>query len=100
MIVVYGMTVSPTMPFLMRAVLKNIDVKGSTMGSRREFGDMVRFVRSNKIHPVVSKVVKTNSSGLSDIASIDSLFEDMRSGSQFGKLVLRFGPPSNDDSKL
>lgn len=89
------MTVSPKMPFLMQAVLKNIDVKGSTMGSRQEFKEMVDYVRAKKIHPVVSRTLQT---GLDDLAAIDGLFEDMKQGKQFGKLVIDFG--GNAPSKL
>lgn len=92
---VYGMTVSPTMPFLMSAVLKNIDVRGSTMGSRKEFRDMVNFVKTHKVHPVVSRVVQAD---LSDVSALDGLFQDMKDSRQFGKLVIEFGKPA--DSKL
>ncbi|KAL2851805.1 hypothetical protein BJX68DRAFT_254777 [Aspergillus pseudodeflectus] len=88
---IYGMTVSPVMPFLMQAVLKNIDVRGSTMGSRKEFKDMVDFVKTHKVRPVVSRVVQSE---LSDIAALDGLFQDMKEGKQFGKLVLEFGKSS------
>lgn len=37
-------------------VLKNIDLVGSTMGSRAEFKEMVAFVDKHKIKPVVSNV--------------------------------------------
>lgn len=84
------------MPFLMQAVLKNIDVRGSTMGSRKEFKDMVDFVKANKIYPVVSRTVQSE---LDDLASLDSLFDDMKQGKQFGKLVIEFGKPSSG-SKL
>ena len=80
----YGMTVSPTMPWGMQAVLKNIELKGSTMGSRKEFREMVKFVRQKQIRPVVSRVVK----GLKNLEGIESLFADMRDGRQFGKLVI------------
>ena len=80
------MTVSPKMDFLMSAVLRNIEVRGSTMGSRKEFADMVAFVREKKLVPVVSRTVH----GL-DIAQIDSLFDDMKNASQFGKLVVTLG---------
>lgn len=83
------------MPFLMQAVLKNIDVRGTTMGSRKEFKDMIEFVKANKIHPVISRVVQTD---LSDIEGLDSLFQDMKEGKQFGKLVIEFGKASG--SKL
>lgn len=75
------------MIFPMQAVIKNIDVRGSTMGSRGEFYQMVEFVRAHRIRPVISKVLRAS---LDDIGAIDSLFNDMRSGKQFGKLVLEF----------
>ncbi|UPX10318.1 uncharacterized protein EKO05_0000984 [Ascochyta rabiei] len=83
---IYGMTLSPKMDFLMSAVLRNIEVRGSTMGSRTEFADMVAFVREKQLRPVVSRSVH----GL-DIEKIDGLFEDMRSARQFGKLVVTLG---------
>lgn len=73
------------MPFLMSAVLKNIEVRGTTMGSRKEFADMVKFVQDNGVKPVVSRSV---SGGLDNLEGIDSLFEDMKAGKQFGKLVI------------
>lgn len=84
MISIYGMTTSPKMPFLMGAVLKNIEVRGSTMGSRKEFADMVKFVADTKLRPVVSRHV----SGLDNFDGINSLFEDMKAAKQFGKLVI------------
>lgn len=84
-IVQYGMTVNPKMDWLMAAVLKNIDLKGSTMGSRKEFVDMVRFVHEKKITPVVSRVVQ----GLDNLEGIEGLFKEMDEGRQFGKLVVQ-----------
>jgi len=81
---VYGMTTGPKMPFLMSAVLKNIEVKGSTMGSRKEFKDMVEFVKQKSLQPVISKVAE----GLDNLQEIDNLFEEMKGGRQFGKLVI------------
>ncbi|KAK6067003.1 zinc-binding dehydrogenase [Seiridium cupressi] len=80
----YGMTVSPKMDWLMQAVMKNIDLRGSTMGSRAEFKQMIDFVREKQIKPIVSRTVK----GLNNMGEIDGLFEDMRDGKQFGKLVI------------
>ncbi|KKY14062.1 putative alcohol dehydrogenase [Diplodia seriata] len=94
-IVSYGMTLGPKMPFLMSAVLKNIEVKGSTMGSRLEFKQMVEFVNEKKLKPVVSRVV----SGIDNIEAIDGLFEDMKKGSQFGKLVIEIAK-EGESSKL
>lgn len=73
----------------MPAVLRNIEVRGSTMGSRKEFNDMTSFIREKKIHPVVSRVVN----GL-EIPAIDTLFDDMKNASQFGKLVVNIGEGS------
>lgn len=90
------MTVSPKMPFLMQAVLKNIDVRGSTMGSRQEFKEMIDFVKAKKIRPVVSRTLQVK---LDDLATIDGLFEDMKQGKQFGKLVIDFSGKTSS-SKL
>ena len=89
------MTISPKMSYVMPAVMRNIDVMGSTMGSRREFADMVEFVRKKQLKPVVSRVVK----GINDIDGLDSLFTDMQQGKQFGKLVIEL-PGDGESSKL
>ena len=86
-VVSYGMTSlgQPAMP--MQAVMKNIELRGSTMGSQKEFGEMVRFVDEKKIRPVVDRVVDD----MSNLDAIDGLFEDLRRGTQFGKLVVEIG---------
>lgn len=91
----YGMTTGPKMPFSMAAVLKNIDLRGSTMGSRKEFTDMVNFVAEKSIKPVVSRHV----SGIDNLEGIDGLFEDMKNASQFGKLVVELAE-ERESSKL
>ncbi|EQK98475.1 Alcohol dehydrogenase superfamily, zinc-type [Ophiocordyceps sinensis CO18] len=78
------MTASPRMDWVMQAVLANVELKGTTMGSRKEFGDMVAFVREHELKPVVSRTAR----GLGDLDAIDSLFADMEAGRQFGKLVI------------
>lgn len=80
----YGMTASPQMNWNMSAVLHNIELKGTTMGSRKEFREMVDFVTEKQIRPVVSRVVR----GLGDLEGIDSLFSEMEAGEQMGKLVV------------
>jgi NADPH:quinone reductase-like Zn-dependent oxidoreductase len=92
----YGMTVAPKMEWNMQAVLKNVDLRGTTMGSRDEFRDMVRFVRDHKIRPVVSRTVK----GLGNLEGINALFEDMEAGRQFGKLVIELDPDDSTSAKL
>lgn len=83
----YGMTAGPKMDWLMQAVLKNVELRGCTMGSKAEFRAMVDFVGAHGIRPVVSRVVQ----GLRDLAAIDGLFEDMKAGRQFGKLAVLIG---------
>ncbi|TGJ87779.1 hypothetical protein E0Z10_g992, partial [Xylaria hypoxylon] len=92
----YGMTVSPKMDWLMVAVMKNVELRGSTMGSRQEFRDMVAFVREHKIRPVVSRVVK----GLDNMKEIEELYEEIREGRQFGKLVIEISPDDKESAKL
>lgn len=85
----YGMTLGPSMSWSMGAVLKNIELRGSTMGSRAEFAAMVAFVRQHRVRPVVSRAVR---GGLEDLDAIDGLYDDMRQGKQFGKLVIEISP--------
>jgi D-arabinose 1-dehydrogenase-like Zn-dependent alcohol dehydrogenase len=54
------------------------------MGSRKEFAEMVQFVSEKSIRPVISRVVK----GIDDLSALDGLWEDMKKGDQFGKLVI------------
>ncbi|KAI9021751.1 hypothetical protein CLU79DRAFT_753053 [Phycomyces nitens] len=82
----YGQTVvGKGVNFSMMCVLKNIDIRGSTLGSRKEFKEMVDFVDQHKIKPVVSYTWH----GLS-MASMDSAIDVMRRSDQFGKLVIEF----------
>ena len=46
--VTYGMTTMDQPALPMQAVMKNIELKGSTMGSRRECHDTVGFVKRRK----------------------------------------------------
>ncbi|KAI1425437.1 hypothetical protein F5Y12DRAFT_747485 [Xylaria sp. FL1777] len=92
----YGMTLAPRMDWLMTAVMKNVELRGSTMGSRKEFSDMVAFVREHRIHPVVSRVVK----GLDNMKEIEELYEEIREGRQFGKLIIEIAPDDKESAKL
>ncbi|KAL8822518.1 MAG: hypothetical protein Q9191_006748, partial [Dirinaria sp. TL-2023a] len=89
-VVSYGITSIDPPRLPMQAVMKNIELKGSTMGSRREFTDMVRFVDEKKIRPVVERVVH----GIENLVAIDGLFDIMKKCKQFGKLVVRIGSDS------
>lgn len=93
----YGMTVSPKMDWVMQAVLANVELKGTTMGSRKEFRDMIAFVNEKKIRPIVSRTVQ----GLGNLKEIDTLFAEMEEGKQFGKLVIEINDGGADSpSKL
>ncbi|MCJ1400356.1 hypothetical protein MMC11_003561 [Xylographa trunciseda] len=99
-VVSYGMTIAPSLSYTMQAVLNNVEVRGSTMGSRAEFQAMVAFVAKQKIRPVVSRVVE---GGLQNLEGMESLFEDMKAGRQFGKLVIAMEEvkgPEGGESKL
>lgn len=76
------------MTWTMPAVLKNIELRGSTMGSRKEFAELVRFVNDKQLRPLVHRTVQ----GIDNLKDIDSLFEDMKNGSQLGKLVIEIKP--------
>lgn len=79
----YGQTSTKPIEFTMSHVVKNIDLKGSTMGSRREFREMVQFVEKHKIKPIVHQVFK----GLS-VENVLNAASIMRDHAQFGKLVI------------
>ena len=64
------------------------------MGSRREFKEMIHFVKEHKIHPVLSRVLQTD---LDDIAGINTLFDEIKEGKQFGKLVIEFARDSESE---
>ena len=83
-IAIYGMTLAPIMDWPMQAVFKNIELKGSTLGNRTEFHDMVKFIKDNEIKPIISRSVQ----GLDCVEAIDGLMEDMKNGVHFGKLVV------------
>ncbi|KAG0281279.1 hypothetical protein BGZ96_001192 [Linnemannia gamsii] len=80
-IVSYGMTVKPKVDYTMAAVLRNIEIRGSTMGSRAEFDEMIKFVEKHKVKPVVSQVWP-------GLEFAEEAFNVMKAGTQFGKLVL------------
>jgi len=78
----YGMTAVPSITFTMRDVLKNIELKGSTMGSRDELVEATKFLAEKKIVPVVSEV-------LSGLDEAEKGFQHMEERTQFGKIVIK-----------
>ena len=55
-------------------------ILGSTMGSRREFAEIVALAQSGKLRPVVDRVVP--------LADAVSAFQRLARGEQAGKLVI------------
>ncbi|MEL6718735.1 MAG: zinc-binding dehydrogenase [Bacteroidota bacterium] len=60
---------------------KQVSIFGSTMGSDKEFAEMVAFVGKHKIKPVIDKIY--------DLKDGAEAVKRMSAGQQFGKLVLR-----------
>jgi NADPH:quinone reductase-like Zn-dependent oxidoreductase len=56
-IVCYGSTASRAFEFNIVGVLKNVELLGTSMGSRREFRDMVQFVQDKRVPVDVSHTV-------------------------------------------
>ena len=78
---VYGGSLGKINGLSMQPVFwKQISILGSTMGSLREFEDMLTFVDKHKIVPVVDSVFP--------ISEGNQAFEKMEKGEQFGKIVL------------
>lgn len=66
----------------MAAILKNIELRGSTMGSLEEFKAAIAFIDKHKIKPVVYKT-------LDGLEQAEEGFQILKDGSQFGKIVVK-----------
>jgi len=83
-VVCYGMTANPKITFTMREVLRNQKLLGSTMGSTQDLHDATKFLSKHKIVPVVSHVFR-------GLENVEKGFEMLRTGEQFGKVVIEVG---------
>ncbi|CEL63279.1 hypothetical protein RSOLAG1IB_05322 [Rhizoctonia solani AG-1 IB] len=81
-VVCYGMTASPSVPLAMSAVLKNVDLLGSTMGSTAELKAATDFAAKHKLKPSVSTV-------LEGLENAEQGFELLEKGRESGKIVVR-----------
>ncbi|MFN8578143.1 MAG: zinc-binding dehydrogenase [Candidatus Sericytochromatia bacterium] len=61
---------------------KQLSILGSTMGSDKEFLDMMNFINQYKIQPVIDKVF--------NYKDVKEASERMANSNQFGKIVLNF----------
>ncbi len=80
-LVICGATSGPMISLdLRRLFWHQWSILGSTMGSRREYAEIVRLARQGRLWPVVDRVVP--------LADGVSAFERMERGEQTGKLVI------------
>ena len=91
----YGATARDPKNFeVTRMFLKNIELRGSTMGSPRDFENMLSFVRRERIVPVVDSVVAMrcgDGDEGADTTRVVAAMERMRNGKQMGKIVIQVG---------
>lgn len=80
-IVFYGGTrgnISELVPA--RVFFKQLDLKGSTMGSPTEFRAMLEFITQHQLHPFIDRVFP--------LSEAEAAFRYLEEGGQFGKVVL------------
>lgn len=81
-IVFYGATQGNPNQLVARRIFWNqLKIMGSTMGSDLDFSQMLEFVNSTKIKPVVDQVF--------NLKDALSAFERMKAGQQLGKIVIK-----------
>ncbi|MGI2328709.1 zinc-binding dehydrogenase [Planococcus sp. YIM B11945] len=83
-IVAFGATTEDTIDFDLRQFFYGqYQLFGSTMGSREELREMLKFMEKHAIHPLVDKVFP--------LQEAQAAFEYLAAGKQFGKVVLKLG---------
>nr|WP_208752163.1 zinc-binding dehydrogenase [Bacillus cereus] len=81
-IVNFGASSGDKIELPLRALFYNqIDIMGTSMGSREEFNEMIRFIEKYKIKPIMDKVYSLEE-------AIQALSR-MEQGEQFGNIALR-----------
>ncbi len=60
---------------------KQLNIHGTTMGTRQEFEEMIRFVEEKQLKPIVDEVFA--------IEDVELALRRMEAGEQFGKIVLK-----------
>ena len=81
-LVYYGATKGNPTEFNARKVYWNqLQLIGSTMGSDKNFEDMLYFVSQNEIKPIIDQVF--------ELKDALAAFERMKAGKQSGKIVLK-----------
>ncbi|GHB53379.1 quinone oxidoreductase family protein [Persicitalea jodogahamensis] len=62
---------------------KQLNIHGTTMGTRQEFEEMIGFVEEKEIKPIVDEVFALD--------DVEMALRRMEDGEQFGKIVLQIG---------
>jgi NADPH:quinone reductase-like Zn-dependent oxidoreductase len=84
-LVICGATSGPGVSLdLRRLFWYQWSVLGSTMGSRREYAEIVRLAHQGRLRPVIDRVVP--------LAEGASVYQRMQQGEQTGKLVIEVSP--------
>lgn len=82
-IVFYGATTGVPEKLNLRKIFWNqLRLQGSTMGTDREFREMVQFIEKQSIHPIMEKPIA--------FQEVIQAFDMMKKGSQFGKITVEF----------
>ena len=71
---------APSIP-MRKVFFKQIDIRGTSMGSPRDFSDMLAFVESHQIKPVIDATFP--------LEKIGDAFQRMEHGLQTGKIILK-----------
>lgn len=79
---IYGGTLGGVPNFSPQPIFwKQLSILGSTMGSDKDFAEMLDFVNQQKVVPVIDAVYELENGA--------AAFERMEQGHQFGKIILR-----------
>lgn len=80
-IVTYGATNGPVPECVMPKVFfKNMDIRGTTMGSPRDFENMLQFYETHELHPIIDRKFS--------LEDIKEALIYMEKGENFGKIAL------------
>ena len=77
------MTSVPKTTFTMADVLKNSELRGSTMGSLAELKEATEFISQHKVAPVVDQPV------INGLENSEEGFQRLVKGSQMGNVVIK-----------
>ncbi|OCA85383.1 alcohol dehydrogenase [Bacillus wudalianchiensis] len=87
-IINFGATAGPVPDLVLpRLFFKHLDIKGTTMGSSRNFEEMLQFFADHEIRPVIDRIFP-----LQEAAEAQRYMEK---GQQFGKIILEI--PEGDE---